>query len=107
MTINHGIPDHPYFIIAQPPSVAKPTVDMLSADYVKPVFELKDPKTNTVVKAELQDVWVMKVTNVQGCNSFCLLAYGIEAKKLIGVLMKRFPEIEQKQKIHFLLLKKL
>lgn len=107
MTINHGIPEHPYFIIAQPPSVAGPSVEMIKPDFEKPVFELKDPKTNLVVKAELQDIWVMKVTDVTGCNSFCLLAYGIEAKKLIGVLMKRYPEIEQKQKIHFLLLKKL
>lgn len=105
--INHGIPKHPYFVIAQPPSVATPTIDQTKPDYKKPVFELVDPKTNQPAKAELHDVWVFGVNDVNSINAFSLLSYGIDGAKLAKVLLKRYPEIEKTQKVHFLLLKKL
>lgn len=105
--INHGLPSHPYFIIAQPPSVAAPTVKSLEKDYEKPVFRLNDTKNNTSIDAELQDVWAFDIDDVEAMTAFSLLCYGIEGPKLKHVLLKRYPEIVETQKVHFLLLKKL
>lgn len=105
--ISHGIPDHPFFAIAQPPSAAKPTVDELEPNYKKPVIELQDPKTSKKISAELQSIWTVTTAELENLNSFCLLVYGIESKKLLKVLEKRYPEIQEKQTVRFLLLKKL
>ncbi len=105
--IAHGRPEHDFFIIAQPPSVAAPTVRQRDEDYVKPVFELKDPKKPESFTAELQDVWVFGIDDVEAMKAFSLFAYGIEAPKLKHILLKRYPEIVETQKVHFLLLKKL
>lgn len=105
--ISHAIPDHPYFAIAQPPSVVQPTVDELEPDYQKPILELQDPKTLDKISAELQATWTVSSTEFERMNSFTLLVYGIESKKLLKVLEKRYPEIQEKQTVRFLLLKKL
>lgn len=105
--IQHGIPKHDYFAIAQPPSVAKPTVDVLNPDYVKPILDLQDPNTKEKYQAELQDVWTYTLKELEGQNLFCLLVYGIESKKLLKVLEKRYPEIVETQKVRFLVLKKI
>lgn len=105
--IEHGLPKHDYFTIAQPPSVARPTVDLMEPGYQKPRFTLKDPKSNDKIQAELQDIWVFKLDDFEHYNAFSLLAYGIEARKLVKVLCRRYPEIEEKQTVHFLLLKKI
>ena len=107
MLISHGIPNHPYFAIAQPPSVAKPTVDVLNADYVKPILDLQDPNSQEKYQAELQDMWTYSLKELEGQNLFCLLIYGIESKKLLKVLEKRYPEITQTQKVRILVLKKI
>ncbi|HET6558091.1 MAG TPA: hypothetical protein VFG54_12300 [Prolixibacteraceae bacterium] len=105
--IEHGIPRHEYFAIAQPPSVAKPTVDSWNPDYVKPVFDFQDPKSKDKFQAELQDILTFTTQELSNANMFCLLTYGIEAKKLLKVLEKRYPEISAKNKVRFLLLKKI
>ena len=105
--INHGIPNHPFFVIAQPPSVAGPSIEQNNPDYEKTVFELVDPKTKEKNKAELQDVWVFEIGDIAAIKAFALLSYGIDGKKLAKHLQKRYPEIEKTQKVHFLLLKKL
>jgi hypothetical protein len=105
--ITHSRPEHDFFIIAQPPSVAAPTVKQLDPDYAKPVFELKDPRHDSSFTAELHDVWVFGIDDVEAMKAFSLFAYGIEAPKLKNVLLKRYPEIVETQKVHFLLLKKL
>ena len=105
--ILHGLPKHAFFAIAQPPSIAMPTTDALDPGYVKPIFELQDPATKEKFEAELQDVWRFSLSEFEGMNAFSLLVYGLEAKKISKVLQRRYPEIEQKQKVNFLLLKKL
>ena len=105
--IQHGIPDHPYFAIAQPPSAVLPTTDFLNPDYIKPIIDLQDPKTKDKYKAELQGTFTYELKDFENMNSFCLIIYGIEAKKLLKVLEKRYPEIAQTQKVRFLVLKKI
>lgn len=105
--IEHGIPDHPYFAIAQPLSVFQPTVDALNPDYIKPILDLQDPKSKDKYKAELHGTFTYELKDFEQMNSFSLLVYGIEAKKLLKVLEKRYPEIQQTQKVRFLLLKKI
>lgn len=105
--ISHGMPDHPFFAIAMPPSVVKPSIEELDPDYKKPVLELQDPKTSNKISAELQGTWTVSTIEFEKMNSFCLLVYGIESKKLLKVLERRYPEIQEKQTVRFLLLKKL
>jgi len=105
--IEHGIPSHPYFAIAQPISVAKPTVDVLDPEYKKPILDLQDPNSKKKYQAELQDVFTYSLKELELQNMFCLLVYGIESKKLLKVLEKRYPEIAQTQKVRFLVLKKI
>lgn len=106
--ISHGIPaNNPYFIIAQPPSVIKPTVDALEPGYVKPIVELKDPKTNEKHRCEVNGIWTFGIFDLDNVPQMCLLAYGLDAPKLRNVLMKRYPEIEKTQQVRFIILKKL
>jgi len=105
--IEHGIPKHDYFAIAQPISVAHPTIDVLKPDYVKPILDFQDPNSKVKFQAELQDTWTVSSAELEFMNSLCLLTYGIEAKKLLKVLEKRYPEIVQTKKVRFLLLKKI
>lgn len=105
--IEHGIPTHKFFAIAQPPSVVMPTVKILDENYKKPIIDFQDPNSSAKFQAELQDTWTVKNSEFEAMNSLCLLSYGIEAKKLLKVLEKRYPEITQTQKVRFLLLKKI
>ena len=105
--INHGIPSHDYFAIAQPSSVFQPTVDSLEPSYKRPILELEDPYTHEKCKAELYDIWRFTIAEFEGMNAFCRLVYGIDAPTLSKHLRQRYPEIEQTQKISFLLLKKI
>lgn len=105
--IEHGIPTHKYFAIAQPISIVMPTVQLLDDGYVKPSLDLQDPNSKVKFQAELQDTWTVETSEFECMNSFCLLTYGIEAKKLLKVLEKRYPEITQTKKVRFLLLKKI
>jgi len=101
--IIHGLQNHPYFAIAQPPSFVIPEAN---AEGLR-IVEMKDPKSTEVIKAEFVDIWRLKITELLTAKAFCKLVYGIDPDKLVKVLAKRFPEIEEKQTIHFLLLKKL
>lgn len=101
--ISHGIPNHPYFAIAQPPSLSIPGPD----DEGLRIIEMKDPKTGENTRAEFIDVWRFSIEELLPANAFCRLVYGIEAAKLVKVLCQRYPEIEKNQTVHFLLLKKL
>lgn len=103
--ISHGLQNHPYFAIAQPPSFVIPEAN---AEGLR-IVEMKDPKSSSgeIIKAEFVDIWRLTVTELIIAKAFCKLVYGIEPEKLIKVLCKRYPEIEEKQTIHFLLLKKL
>jgi len=105
--ISHGVPNHPFFAIAQPPSVVMPTADILNENYKKPILDFQDPNSSAKFQAELQDTWTVKNSEFEAMNSLCLLTYGIEAKKLLKVLEKRYPEIIETQKVRFLLLKKI
>jgi hypothetical protein len=101
--ISHGLQNHPYFAIAQPPSFVIPEANAEG----QCVVEIKDPKTGEVIKTEFIDIWRISVDELLPAKAFCKLVYGIDPDKLVKVLAKRFPEIEEKQTIHFLLLKKL
>lgn len=105
--IEHGIPLQKYFAIAQPPSVSKPTTDALDPEYVKPVLELKDPKTGQLFKAEVNGHWTFTTDELLQHEEFCLLVYGISAHKLVKHLCRQYPEIEQTKKVRFILLKKI
>ena len=105
--IEHGIPKHDYFAIAQPLSVVVPTVKLLDKNYKKPIIEFQDPKTKEKFNAELQDTWTVRIDEFEAQNSFALLVYGLSARKLSNQLQKKYPEIIEKQKVRFLLLKKI
>jgi hypothetical protein len=105
--ILHGIPKHDYFVIAQPPSVLAPTVDSLEPGYVKPIISLKDPATQEIIQCEVNGFWTLDTEVFDSYNAFSLLAYGIEAKKLLKVLNRRYPEIELNHSVRFILLKKI
>lgn len=102
MTISHGIPTHDYFTIAQPSGV----VDITLED-TKQELELKDPKTGDIIRALVHDVWPVSVDSLDMMDAFCKLAYGIGAKKLSGILQKKYPQIMTERTIHFILLQKL
>ena len=101
--ILHGLPNHPYFAIAQPPSFKAPEANSEGAV----IIELQDPKTKEITWAVLVDTWRLSIDEFLPARAFSRLIYGIEPDKLLKVLIKRYPEIEEKQTIHFLLLKKL
>lgn len=105
--IEHGIPKHDFFAIAQPISVVMPTVKILNDDYQKPVLDLQDPNLKQNYKAELQDTWTIDIDQFEAMNAFVLLCYGLTARKLLNQLQKKYPEIEQTKKVRFLLLKKI
>lgn len=105
--IEHGIPKHDYFAICQPPSVVVPTVKALNENYKKPIIEFQDPNSKEKYNAELQDILTCTTQELEYMNMWCLLTYGIESRKLLKVLQKRYPEIIEKQKVRFLLLKKI
>lgn len=105
--IEHGIPTHKFFAIAQPPSVVMPTVKILDENYKKPILDLQDPNSKQKYRAELQDTWTIDINQFEAMNSFVLLCYGLTARKLSNQLQKKYPEIEQTQKVRFLLLKKI
>lgn len=101
--ILHGLPTHAFFAIVQPPGEKIPQF----ADGENPTISLKDPKTSDVFSVEIVDSWTFQKEDFEKMNAFSKLPYGIEAKKLLRVLEKRYPEISTCETIRFLLLRKL
>ena len=101
-TIFHGIPRHDYFAIALPVSWLKKSIDTQGETVI-----LKDPKTDIENRCEIVDMWTFDVDEFSRMDGFSLLTYGIKAKKMVSILKIKYPEIDQKNVIRFVLLKKL
>lgn len=98
-TIPHGIPKHNYFAIAQPPTPGA------YSDKVGKEIVIKNPKTDDECKVLIEEIWRLKIKDIP--DSFCKLTYGLNKAKLMAVLKNKYPLIETKQEVQFLLLKKI
>lgn len=103
LTINHGIPKHPYFAIAVPPSALHRSIDQTENE----IILLKDPKTGEENMVEFLDSWLLKIDDFIKQNGFSLLNYGLPAVKMAHILRTKYPEIDQTNEVRFVLLKKL
>lgn len=100
--IFHAIPQHDYFAIAVPKPWLKKSIDS-SGDTVI----LKDPKSATEKRCEIIDMWDFELEDFSKMNGFSLLTYGIPAAKMANILRTKYPEINDKNVVRFILLKKL
>ena len=105
--IQHGIPQHPFFYIIQPPSAVPygERVQPQNPDFKKPVMELQDPKSKEKYKCELWDVLRLELFRMP--DHMCRAAYGANAIEVKNVLVAKYPSIKNKQEVEFLQLKKL
>ena len=100
--IFHAIPQHDYFAIAVPQPWLKKSIDS-SGDTVI----LKDPKSTIENRCEIIDMWDFELEDFSKMNGFSLLTYGIPAAKMANILRAKYPEINDKNLVRFILLKKL
>jgi hypothetical protein len=105
--IIHGIPNHPFFYIIQPPSAQlySERVQPQNPGFVKPVLDFKDPRTGQTWKAELWDVLRIDLYRIP--DHMCRAAYGANSNAVVPMLEQRYPEVRTKKEIEFLQLKKL
>lgn len=109
LTLNHGIPQSEFFLIATPDS-GRPIYEYVSIekDAALKQITLKDPKTGEENVAEIHDMWRFKVDkDGHAINAWSKLAYGISGPKLVNKLKSTFPGFSKNLIIDFLLLKKL
>jgi hypothetical protein len=99
--IFHAIPQHDYFAIAVPQSWLKKSIDS-SGDTVI----LKDPKSSIEKRCEIMEMWSFTLDEFSMMNAFSLLTYGIPAAKMVNILRAKYPEINDENKVRFILLKK-
>jgi len=100
--IFHGIPQHDYFAIALPITWLKKSIDA-TGDTVL----LIDPKTEVERRCEIVDMWTFDLSDFSIMDGFSLLTYGIPAAKMVNILKIKYPEIEERNMVRFILLKKL
>jgi len=100
--ISHGIPQHDYFAIALPMTWLKKSIDT-SGDTVM----LVDPKTEQESRCEIIDMWTFDLSDFSKMDGFSLLTYGIPAAKMVNILKLKYPEIEDRNMVRFILLKRL
>lgn len=105
ISIAHGEPQTPYFIIAQLRREYKePRIDRKD----KPIIELNDPITKKKTKAELVDICT--VHNEETFNRLSilsLLAYGVYPDQLKTSLLNRYPQLKENFECEFWILKRL
>ena len=100
--IFHAIPQHDYFAIAVPQPWLKKSIDSNGDTVI-----LKDPKSATEKRCEIVDMWTFDLDDFSKMNGFSLLTYGIPAAKMVNILKTKYPEINDKNLVRFILLKKL
>jgi len=100
--IFHGIPRHDYFAIALPISWLKKSIDTQGETVI-----LRDPKTDTEHRCEIVDMWTFDLDEFSTMDGFSLLTYGIPAAKMVNILKIKYPEIEDRNMVRFILLKRL
>ena len=100
--IFHGIPQHNYFAIAVPQPWLKKSIDKDGETVI-----LKDPKTATERRCEIVEMWTFNLDEFSKMNGFSLLTYGMPAAKMANILRTKYPEINDKNVVRFILLKKL
>jgi hypothetical protein len=103
ININHGLPQTPYFIIAQP----KKEWGYARTEGEKTIVNLTDPKNNQVSKAELHAFWTMDKKEFLHSQGFCKLAYGCEPKFLYDNFMAKNPELKDGFEVEYWLLKRI
>lgn len=102
MIIQHAIPQHNVFTICLPAQKQYKTVRS------KPiVLNLQDPTTGTSTKAQAFLAVPVNLMTEQIPEVMPQLAYGIDSKTMLKAMMKRYPELNDKSEIVFLILKKL
>jgi hypothetical protein len=103
-TIIHGVPSNrKYFAIAVPPSAITVSLDRKENE----IFTLKDPKTGEENKVEVVEMWNFGMDEFIKMNGWSLLNYELPAIKMSHILRTKYPEIDQTNKVRFVLLKKL
>jgi hypothetical protein len=53
------------------------------------------------------DMWTFSLEEFSVMNGFSLLTYGVPAKKMVSILRLKYPEIDQENKVRFILLRRL
>jgi|WetSurMetagenome_2_1015567.scaffolds.fasta_scaffold485747_2 hypothetical protein len=104
--IKHGIPNHNFFIVAQP----KRSYDEARIGTEnKPIVTLTDPKNpENIISAELYDYWtISSEREFIEMDGFSFMAYGVSATVLKSQLMERYPELRQNFIIEYWLLRKI
>jgi uncharacterized protein YqfB (UPF0267 family) len=102
--IPHGIPNPRHFKIAVPPSWVHVPIDRPDEPIT---VTLEDPKTLARTKVEVVDMWTFTMEEFRRYNHMCLEAYDLPAAKMETILRAKYPEIDQKNVVRFVLLKKL
>ena len=99
--ISHGIPKSNFFCIALPEN----SLSKFERINNNEVIELKDPKTEDIIKAEIHDIWTYPIHFLP--DSLSKLAYGITGSQLQNVMLKRYTEFNKIQNVEYILLKKI
>lgn len=105
ISIPHGAPQTPFFIIAQPRREYKePRIDRIDT----PIIELTDPVSKDKFRAELVDICtVHDEESFNRLSVFSLMAYGLYPHQLKPDLIKRYPQMKDKFEIEYWILKRL
>lgn len=101
--ISQGVPQSPFFALAQPHSGNNGRVS-LDPDKEKTIVECKNPRTGETSQAEIHDLFTFNLIDIP--DGISLLAYGIPAGKLISHLLNKYPELKTNPQVEFLLLKR-
>jgi hypothetical protein len=89
ITIDHGLPNSPYFLIAQP----KRSYDEPRGCNGETIVNLQFNKQ--IIKTAYFSCLQFDIREIQNYNAISLLAYGINAEKLKEELIKKYPELEK------------
>ena len=101
-TIEHGVPSHKIFAIAQPDRGESYSKRMKE----KPEFILQD-KQGQEIRCQFIDCWRFDVEELEHANALCMLAYGQSSEVVSKALLNKYPELHVTPKVELLLLKRL
>ena len=103
ININHGLPQSPYFVIAQ----VKKTYGFARTEGDSTIVNLTDPKTKQPIKATLEGVWTMDKKEFLRSKAFSLLAYGCDPSHIYKGIMDKNPDLKDGFEVEYWLLKKM
>lgn len=89
ITINHGSPNTPFFMVAFP---KRQYTEPRGCDG-KTTITLVDEKAKTNIIAAFFGCYEVEISDFHKYNSYARLAYGISATELKTALLKKYPEL--------------